>query len=128
MYADHFNRFSSIPFWFSVGSLWVHTHSNNKFYYYIFILRTKCPQKSPNDPIGMHLHDWFRKKDCVILRLRQHFHTTFSLNSPTFISTFLEEGRAYSLVPYYVILDSKSSKNTNKINHIFIIVNVEVHS
>ena len=68
----------------------------------------------------------FRKKDCVIWRLRQHFHTTFSLNSPTFISTFLEEGRAYSLVPYYVILDSKCSKEYKQ-NKSYI-VNVEVHS
>lgn len=56
MHADHFNRFSSVPFWFPVSSLWAHTQI------IIFILRTKWPQKSPNKPVGVHLHDCLQKK------------------------------------------------------------------
>ena len=41
-------------------------------------------------------------------------------------NSFLEEGRAYSLVPYYMILDLKSSKEYKQ-NKSYT-VNVEVHS
>ena len=42
--------------------------SPNVEHNYIFILRTKCLQKSPNDPIGMHLHDCLQKKRLCYLK------------------------------------------------------------
>ena len=85
------------------------------------------PSKKPKWP-NRHALAWLPSEKKIVLFEGSHSTSIlhFRLIPQHSFPLFLEEGRAYSLVPYYVILDSKSSKEYKQ-NKSYI-VNVEVHS